>query len=143
MQKDLLLKLLPFFKAEKERRKVDLLRYDWANVARPNQLPPQGDWRVWLILAGRGFGKTRTGAETLRMWVQKGHCRRLALLGETEDEVRQVMIEGPSGILTVHPMAEKPKYEAGISDLRQMRKDVPADVSRGLPGTDSRFYLEP
>lgn len=80
-------------------------------MARESQLPPKGDWRVWLILAGRGFGKTRAGAETLREWVKRGLCRRLALVSETEAEGRQVMVEGPSGILAVHPPAERPLYE--------------------------------
>lgn len=104
-------KLLRLLKKEKKRRQQETRSYDWPCVARQNQLPPQGDWRVWLILAGRGFGKTRTGAETLREWVGQGLCRRLALVGETEAEVRQVMVEGPSGILAVHPPAERPVYE--------------------------------
>lgn len=96
---------------EKKRRAREALRYDWQHNARENQLPPKGDWRVWLILAGRGFGKTRTGAETLRQWVHQGLCHRLALIAETEADVRQVMIEGSSGLLAVHPPAERPLYE--------------------------------
>jgi phage terminase large subunit-like protein len=64
-----------------------------------------------LIIAGRGFGKTRTGAETLRQWVGQGVCQRLALIAETEAEARQVMVEGSSGLLAVHPRAERPLYE--------------------------------
>src|SRR6266705_685706 len=45
--------------------------YDWAKLARPNQLPPDGDWSFWMLLAGRGFGKTRTGAE----WIKSAHTR--------------------------------------------------------------------
>lgn len=104
-------KLLALLKKEKEWRIQESLRYDWQQVARKNQLPPQGNWRVWLILAGRGFGKTRTGAETLRQWIRQGICRRLALIAETEAEARQVMVEGPSGLLTVHPPSERPLYE--------------------------------
>lgn len=104
-------KLLKLFKKEKKRQKRAALRYKWECMARSNQLPPKGNWRVWLILAGRGFGKTRTGAETLRQWVRQGLCRRLALVGETEAEVRQVMVEGASGLLAVHPPKEKPLYE--------------------------------
>lgn len=96
---------------EKKRQRQETLRYDWQKNARQSQLPPKGDWRVWLILAGRGFGKTRTGAETLRQWVGQGLCRRLALVAETEAEVRQVMVEGSSGLLAVHPPSERPLYE--------------------------------
>ena len=103
-------KLLGLFKKEKKRRNQEALGYDWLHNARTSQLPPKGDWRVWLILAGRGFGKTRTGAETLRQWVSQGLCRRLALIAETEAEVRQVMVEGSSGLLAVHPPSQRPPY---------------------------------
>ena len=59
-------------------------RYAWVKNARPNQLPPPGEWRTWLILAGRGFGKTRTGAETLRSWITSGRYRRAELLTERQ-----------------------------------------------------------
>jgi phage terminase large subunit-like protein len=58
----------------------EALKYDWNFWARPNQLEPEGDWTTWLILSGRGFGKTRTGAETIRKWVcgdtplSRGRC---------------------------------------------------------------------
>lgn len=76
--------------------------YDWRTQARPNQLPPGGDWLVWLILAGRGFGKTRVGAE----WVkEQAHVpdTRGALVGATLDDVRDTMVEGESGVLSVLP----------------------------------------
>lgn len=87
--------------------------FDWLKKARPNQLPPEGAWRTWLILAGRGFGKTRTGSETLRWWVDQGLCRRIALVAQTLDEARQVMVEGVSGLLSVYPPkdANSPKYQ--------------------------------
>lgn len=105
-------RLLELLKKEQQRRHKEVQRYNWQHMARANQWPPKGDWRVWLILAGRGFGKTRTGAETLRHWVMQGICRRIALIGETETEVRQVMVEGPSGLLAVHPPSEQPLYES-------------------------------
>lgn len=80
--------------------------YDWDHVARPSQREPLGQWRIWLILAGRGFGKTRTGAQTIRKWVMDGHYRRLCLLGCSFDEVRRVMIEGESGLLSISPPGE-------------------------------------
>lgn len=70
-------------------------------TARPNQLPPEGNWRTWLIMAGRGFGKTRTGAEFIRAEVQAGRMVRVALVGPTASDVRDVMVEGESGLLEV------------------------------------------
>jgi phage terminase large subunit-like protein len=86
-------------------------RYVWHKNARPNQLPPPGDWRTWMILAGRGFGKTRTGAETLRSWVNSGRYKRLALISQSMGEARGVMVEGVSGLMEVHPPKERPKFE--------------------------------
>ncbi|MGN6671445.1 MAG: DNA-packaging protein [Candidatus Nucleicultricaceae bacterium] len=85
--------------------------YDWAAIARPEQREPEGDWRLWLILAGRGFGKTRTGAETVRAWVESGRYKRIGLVGATEADIRHVMVEGCSGLLSVYPHDEAPRYE--------------------------------
>ena len=71
-------------------------RFAWAKNARPNQLPPPGTWRTWLILAGRGFGKTRTGAETLRSWVNSGRYRRIALVSKTIGEAYRFWETGGS-----------------------------------------------
>ena len=79
--------------------------------ARPNQLAPEGDWRVWLILAGRGFGKTRAGAEWVREQVEGNRVGRIALVGETLADVRDVMIEGESGLLAISPPHAMPLYE--------------------------------
>ncbi|MBY0280584.1 MAG: phage terminase large subunit [Alphaproteobacteria bacterium] len=92
-------------------------RFNWAELARPNQLPPPGEWQNWLILAGRGFGKTRTGAETIRAWINQGLYKRVALIGQTIDEVRSVMIEGESGLLNVHTDYERPKFESAKGRL--------------------------
>lgn len=104
-------KLILKIKAELERRRVLAQRFDWPQNARENQLLPEGDWRVWLILAGRGFGKTRTGAETVRSWITKGPYRRIALVAQTVGEARDVMIEGESGLLASTPPHESPKFE--------------------------------
>lgn len=90
---------------------VAVLLYDWTIWARDKQLPPLDDWRVWLILAGRGFGKTRTGAEWVRTLAERGEARRIALVGETAADARDVMIEGESGILATCPPWFRPKYE--------------------------------
>lgn len=83
-------------------------RYRWRLHARPDQLLPDGNWLVWLILAGRGWGKTRTGAETVRSWVQDAPL--VNLIGATVDDARDIMIEGESGILAVCPPSERPRY---------------------------------
>lgn len=70
-------------------------------TARPNQLPPDGDWKVWMIMAGRGFGKTRSGAEFIRKRVQNGEGRRIVIAGQTAADVRDIMIQGESGLEAV------------------------------------------
>jgi hypothetical protein len=86
--------------------------------AMPHQLPPEGDWRSWVILGGRGAGKTRAGAEWVRSQVEgarpldAGRCRRVALVGETIEQVREVMIFGDSGILACSPADRRPDWEA-------------------------------
>jgi predicted phage terminase large subunit-like protein len=88
----------------------------WLNMARPNQLPPQGEWNTWLVLAGRGFGKTRTGAETLRMWLEQGVYKRAALIGKSIIEARSIMVEGHSGILSLpKSYVRRPRYEASLN----------------------------
>ena len=85
--------------------------YHWPAWARPAQLAPAGEWRVWLILAGRGFGKTRSGAEWVRGEVEAGRAGRIALVGATAADVRDTMIEGESGLLRVFPVEHRPRYE--------------------------------
>ena len=86
----------------------------WEFWARPDQLMPLGDWSIWIALAGRGWGKTRVGAEATRAAVYpktgKG-VGRIALIAETAADARDVMVEGPSGILAVHPKHQRPQYE--------------------------------
>jgi phage terminase large subunit-like protein len=84
---------------------------DWRFWADPRQLPPPGDWRVWLMLAGRGFGKTRAGAEWVRAVAEADGSARVALVGATRAEVRAVMVEGDSGVLAVSPQATRPRWE--------------------------------
>jgi phage terminase large subunit-like protein len=87
------------------------LLHSWEFWARPNQLPPPGGWRVWLLLAGRGFGKTRCGAEWVRAQVETGGARRVALVAPTAADLRDVMIEGESGLLAIAPPRFRPLYE--------------------------------
>jgi predicted phage terminase large subunit-like protein len=92
--------------------------YNWQHHARPSQLPPAGNWNTWLILAGRGFGKTRAGAETIRNWVNTQESKRIALIGQSLQEVRSVMVEGKSGLLAVSPPHERPTFEPSKNQLR-------------------------
>jgi len=108
-----LFKLLP---VEERRRRLDAmtdedvaaLEFDWGWWARPSQMVPAGDWVTWLAMAGRGWGKTRVGAETTRLWVQDFPL--VSLVGATADDARDIMIEGESGILQICPKDERPLY---------------------------------
>jgi len=86
------------------------LQYDWDFWARDKQILPEQPFFIWLILAGRGFGKTRTGAETVRKWVRTNQY--VNLIGATADDARDIMIEGESGILAICPKDERPQYVA-------------------------------
>ncbi|AUH34156.1 DNA-packaging protein [Paracoccus tegillarcae] len=87
--------------------------------ALPHQLPPEGDWKSWVIMGGRGAGKTRAGSEWVRRMVEgptaaaPGTCHRVALVGETFDHAREVMVMGESGILACSPPDRRPVWEAG------------------------------
>jgi phage terminase large subunit-like protein len=92
---------------------ADALGNSWAAVARPNQLPPPGDWwQIWLLLAGRGFGKTRTLAEWVCDQAASGQASRIALVAATAADARDVLVEGESGILAVASPWCRPIYES-------------------------------
>ncbi len=103
------------------QRQEKAQKYDWEKQARSNQRLPEGNWLTWLILAGRGFGKTRTGAETIRQWVHSGRYGRLALIARSISEGRRIMVEGESGLLAIHPSSERPVFEASKRQLRDCR----------------------
>ncbi len=79
------------------------LKWNWELWARPNQLPPEGNWNTWVVMAGRGFGKTRMGAEWVRGLAHKYPGCRIALVAETAADARDVMIKGDSGLLNCDP----------------------------------------
>jgi phage terminase large subunit-like protein len=87
---------------------INTLSHDWHFWARDKQRLPSAPFFIWLILAGRGFGKTRTGAETVRHWIKTNQY--VNLIGATADDARDIMIEGESGILAVCPPSERPVY---------------------------------
>ncbi|WP_425467332.1 DNA-packaging protein [Rubellimicrobium roseum] len=99
-------------------RNLAALPYLFAFWAHSHQLPPPGDWRTWVILGGRGAGKTRAGAEWVRSMVEgprpsaPGRARRVALLAETIDQAREVMVFGDSGLLACAPPDRRPRWHA-------------------------------
>jgi len=103
----------------------DLKRFlrDWPVFAGRKQRPPLGDWRTWLLLGGRGAGKTRAGAEWLSRLVrgdrhfQGDAAGRVALVGETHDDARAVMVEGQSGVLAVSAPDFRPKWHPARREL--------------------------
>ena len=105
---------------QEEQREVlqgfdpETLQWDWTFWGRPEQqAPPGDDWNLWLLLAGRGFGKTRTAAEWVREQAKYTNTgqRRFALVARTAADVRDVIVEGESGIINVSPPSERPHYE--------------------------------
>lgn len=110
-QKDFLAMLTP--------EQLATLPYLFDFWAMPHQIAPSGDWRTWVILGGRGAGKTRAGAEWVRKMVEgtlphaPGDARRVALVGETMDQAREVMVFGDSGLLSVCPPDRRPEWIAG------------------------------
>lgn len=88
------------------------LRYEWEFWARPNQLEPSGNWTNWLVLAGRGFGKSRMGAEWVRKKAFDFPGCRIALVAETAADGKHVMVEGESGLLMISPPDFMPIYQS-------------------------------
>jgi phage terminase large subunit-like protein len=107
---------------------LEALQHDWPLWARPEQMPPTigndcTPWNTWVYLAGRGTGKTRSGVEWLRSEVcgrtplAAGRRKRFAIIGETSKDVRDVLIEGESGLMAVHPKDFRPTYESSKARL--------------------------
>jgi phage terminase large subunit-like protein len=97
----------------------DHVLWDWSLWGRPEQQCPAGDWNIWLTLAGRGFGKTRMAAEWVReeaKHTNKGQLR-FGLVARTAADVRDVIVEGESGIMNVSPPSERPHYQPSIRRL--------------------------
>jgi phage terminase large subunit-like protein len=97
---------------------ADALEGSWFAKARPNQLPPDGDWSIWMLLAGRGFGKTRVLSEMANLWATSGQYRRLAIVAATAADARYVLVEGESGILATAPSWCRPQYQSTRRQLQ-------------------------
>lgn len=115
----------------------------WWLWAHRGQLAPAGDWHVWLIRAGRGFGKTRAGAEWVSELARTHPRARIALVGATLEEARQVMISGESGLLRVARAGEAPQWRASRNELvfRSGAKArlFSAEAPEGLRGPEHHF----
>lgn len=94
---------------------LELRKYRWSLTGRDSQQLPKGDWQYWLIKAGRGFGKTRTGSETVRIWKEENPI--IVLAGRTAADARDIMIEGESGILNTSPSWDMPTYKSSTKSL--------------------------
>jgi len=118
---------------------VVALVYDWASWARPlsrnddgtfgGQAAPPGDWDVWLVLAGRGYGKTRTAAEYMRARAREPGLR-MAFVAQDPHDARSIMIDGESGIMAISPSHERPTYNPSLKLLRWPNGTI-ADVHSG------------
>ena len=93
-------------------RLADALQNDWKAKARPEQLAPEGDdWSIWLYLAGRGAGKTVAAAQHIRSVADSAQVKHIGLIGQTASAIRDVMVLGPSGIMSIVPNFNRPVYE--------------------------------
>jgi phage terminase large subunit-like protein len=109
------------------------LRTHWRLWAHEGQTPPAEDWHTWLILAGRGYGKTRAGAEWVRAVAEADAAARIALVGASLGEARRVMVEGPSGLLAVAPPRRRPTFEPSKRQLTWPNGAVAILYSAGEP----------
>lgn len=98
-------------------REQEEWRWNWRVWARPSQIAPAGDWRVWLVMAGRGFGKTRCGAEWVNEIAERHPQARIALVAAHLGEARSVMVEGESGLLSVGAPWRRPVFEPSLRRL--------------------------
>jgi len=112
---------------------AEQLRYAWDFWRRPEQTPPLGSWDVWLYLAGRGAGKTRTAAEWIRERVESGEGKRIALLARTAADARDVMVGGESGLLAVSPPWFRPRYTPSTRSLVWPNGAIAATYSADEP----------
>jgi phage terminase large subunit-like protein len=106
---------------------------NWAIWAHAGQRPPPGDWHTWLIMAGRGYGKTRAGAEWVRSIAERDPTARIALVADSLGEARRVMVEGPSGLLAIPRPRMRPAFEPSRRQLTWPNGAVATLYSAGEP----------
>jgi hypothetical protein len=124
------------------RELVEAQRYNWRSVARPEQLAPEGEWLIWLIHAGRGWGKTKTGAERVREKAEENPGCRIALVGASLDDVRDTMVDlvDPGGpvagvdLVLAHPVAQARLADPeALSDLAHRALTEAGELDCALP----------
>lgn len=101
-----------------DQREKNAYDWNWNQRARREQRAPDGDWRIWMIMAGRGFGKTRAGAEWVHLIAEAHPQARIALVSASLVEARAVMVEGESGLLSVGSPENRPLFEPSLRRLR-------------------------
>jgi phage terminase large subunit-like protein len=115
-----------------EGERLDVL-HAWDAWGHAGQLPPDGDWRVWIIQAGRGFGKTRAGSEWVHAMARATPGVRIALVGATIDDARRVMVEGPSGVIAVAAADEPVEWKPTSGTVRFAHGAVAQIYSAAAP----------
>lgn len=118
-----------------EERERAAIAYDWSLWARASQLPPEGDWSCWLVCAGRGFGKTRMGAEWVREQAIGNPDAHIALVAANLGEARAIMVEGESGLLNICPPMYRPEFEPSRRRLTWPNGAVATLYSAAEPDT--------
>ncbi len=108
--------------------------WSWRRVGRPEQQTPTGDWQVWFISAGRGWGKNRTAVEFVNAEVEAGRATRIAIVAETDDDARNVIVEGKSGFLKVGVPSKRPIYEPSKDRLTWPNGAIATLYSAQTPG---------
>jgi phage terminase large subunit-like protein len=116
--------------SHRQRRSLERFWRLWAHAG---QVAPGGAWHTWLIMAGRGYGKTRAGAEWVREVAENDRIARIALVGASLGEVRRVMVEGPSGLLAIARPKKRPVYEPSKRQLTWPTGAVATLYSAGEP----------
>ncbi|TWI89369.1 phage terminase large subunit-like protein [Roseibium hamelinense] len=125
-------------------REISFLLHEWPLFAHDHQLPPDGAWTLWMLMGGRGAGKTRAGAEWVRACAtaadgSASKAGRIALIGETYADVREVMVEGVSGLLAIHPKAQRPSW----SPTRRRLEWPNGAVAQGFSSEDPEALRGP
>jgi len=129
------------FLASLSAEERQILLYDWSFWGRPNQQVPLGQWLIWFILAGRGFGKTRSGAEAVKWAVNHGY-KNIGIAAATAHELRDIIIEGESGLLRCYPPNECPEYEPSKRRVTFRNGAVARLLSADQPKTFRGFQYE-
>ena len=101
-----------------DQKEKAAFQFHWQLLARREQCVAEGEWRIWMIMAGRGFGKTRAGAEWVRQIAEADPTARIALVAASLAAARAVMVEGESGLLAVSPPDRRPQFEPSLHRVR-------------------------